>query len=406
MLPNSLLAPYYHHGDIEFINDDIGWICNISGEIWKTTDAGDNWTRVANQPTTSFRSITFADEMNGWVGNLGPGSWVGSTQDTIPLYETNDGGLTWTVVTNISGPMPDGICGIQAIGNTIHAAGRFAGDAYFISSTDGGASWVSQDLNLDYDAFVDVLFFTPDEGYITGSGGGGNAVLLHTTDGGANWTTVSTNNAYHYWKAGFASPTFGYAVRWSGVDADKWIQTYDGGTTWTDRVFVGNYEANGITFLDEQAGFISGHEAHTLRTVNGGDSWESFQVDNVYGDYINKFLRMSDELVYGIGMRVYRYTADSCAPAPNPPHAFDNSVSALSASSSGGVTTFKYTVPEDDNVEITIYLRGGPIYDRPIDKRQVAGSYSFTYTPYDNTPVLYAALVTGDYRQRVRFDNQ
>jgi hypothetical protein len=129
VLPNSPVAPYYHHDDLFFIDENIGWLCNISGEIWKTTDAGDSWTRVVYKPTTSFRTLTFVDELKGWAGNLGPGSWVSSTKDTNPLYATTDGGLTWTPVTNISGPLPDGICGLWAVGpDTIHGAGRYVID--------------------------------------------------------------------------------------------------------------------------------------------------------------------------------------------------------------------------------------------------------------------------------------
>ncbi|GEM_PF-447710 len=416
VLPNSPLAPYYHHDDIFFIDANVGWVCNISGEIWKTTDGGVSWTRVLNQPGTAFRTLTFVDEMNGWVGNLGPGSWVGGTFDPNPLYATTDGGLSWSPVTNIIGPVPDGICGLYAIGpDTIHGAGRYAGDAYFISSTDGGASWVSQDLSTSYGAFVDVLFITPDEGYITGSSSGGNAVLLHTLDGGASWTTEITNNAYHYWKIGFASATFGYGVCWSGVDADKWIRTYDGGQTWSDATFAGGYEANGIGFLDEQTGWIGGHEANTYQTTDGGATWNTIQIDTIYGDYINKFLRVSDSVLYAVGNRVYKYTAvlpshigngTSSAHATLTPPDFDNSQCELRARSLGGRTAFTYTVPDDGNVQITVYVRGGLIYDRPVDEFHQAGTYSVDFFAHDDTPVLYASIVTGRYRQRIKFDNR
>ena len=409
VLPNSPLAPYYHHDDIFFIDENIAWVCNISGEIWKTTDAGDSWTRVWNQPGTSFRTLTFVDEMTGWVGNLGPDSWVDTTTDPNPLYATTDGGLTWTPILakDISGQLPDGICGLQAIGpDTIHGAGRYAGDAYFISSTDGGASWVSQDLSTSYDAFVDVLFLTPDEGYITASNADGNAALLYTIDGGANWETVITNNAYHYWKIGFASDTFGYGVCWSGADADMWIQTYDGGETWTDRYFAGGYEANGIGFLNQYLGWIGGHEDNTYETTNGGNTWNLIQIDTVYGDAINKFLKVSDSVIYAVGNRVYKYSPEGAAAQAGPsPDGFDNSLCTLSASSCDGATALTYTVPEDDNVQITIYIRGGLIYDRPLDKHQQAGTYTIEFSAHDDTPVLYGAIVTGRYRQRIKFLN-
>jgi photosystem II stability/assembly factor-like uncharacterized protein len=414
VLPNSPLAPYYHHDDIFFIDDLTGWVCNISGEIWKTTDGGDNWTRVLNQPGTSFRTLTFVDDMNGWVGNLGVGGWAPGITDPNPLYATTDGGMTWTAVTNISGPVPDGICGMQAIGPaTIHGTGRYAGGAYFISSTDGGASWISQDLNAAYGAFVDLLFFTPDEGYITAHvnapGGQDAAQLLHTTDGGASWTTVMSSDAYHYWKIGFASDTFGYGSCWSGQDADKWIQTYDGGQNWTDQQFAGGFESNGIGFLNEQTGWIGGHEPTTYQTTDGGDTWQLIQIDTIYGDYINKFLKVSDSVIYAVGMRVYKYSSgnNDAHAAPVSSHSgFDNSLCTLDAKPSNDGTALTYTVPEDGHVQITLYERGGLIHDRPVDEHQRAGTYTIELNAHDDVPVLYASIVTGRYRHMIKLDDQ
>jgi len=406
VLLNSPVAPYYHHDDIVVIGDNI-WICNISGEIWKSTDAGDNWTRVLNQTGSSFRTLTFIDEMNGWVGNLGPGSWVGGTTDLNPLYSTTDGGLTWTPIpfSDINGPIPDGICGMQAVDHdTIHATGRYAGGAYFLSSTDGGATWDSQYMGESFNTFVDLLFLTPEKGYITGRNNAGLAALLYTEDGGATWITVITNNASHYWKMGFASETFGYAVCSLGAEEEMWIQTYDGGKTWTDRFYVDGFEANGIGFMNEQLGWIGGHESYTLQTTDGGASWTPFQIDTIYGDSINKFLHVGDNEMYAIGNRVYKYTTGTMRAQVEPEvNAFDNSACTLKATRRGSAFSMTYTVPEDDNVQLTVYIAGGLIYDRPLDKYQESGTYTIEFKISDDAPELYAAIVTGQYRQRTKF---
>jgi photosystem II stability/assembly factor-like uncharacterized protein len=415
VLPNSPLAPYYHHDDLFFITDDIGWLCNISGEIWKTTDRGDSWTRVLNRRGSSFRTITFVDEMKGWVGNLGRDGWVAGSDDPNVLYATVDGGITWTPVSNISGRTPDGICGLQAIGpDTIHGAGRYAGGGYFISSRDGGESWVSRDLNADFNSFVDVLFFTPDVGYITGSDNRDRAVLLYTTDGGESWETVKTNDCYHYWKVGFASESFGYGICWSGRHANRWIQTYDGGETWTDQIYTPgrrDCDANGIGFLDEQTGWIGCHQDETYETTDGGKSWHFIYIDPIYDDSINKFLTVGD-VIYGIGNRIYKYSTEPVAAAAR--SAFDNSLSELSASpvSRDGNTAITYKVPEDGNVQITVYVRGGLIYDRPVDEHQQAGTYTIEVNTADTPRELqfnsrdrtsfYVSLVTGRYRQTIK----
>ncbi|MFT4542236.1 MAG: photosystem II stability/assembly factor-like uncharacterized protein [Planctomycetota bacterium] len=413
VLPNSPVAPYYHHDDLEFIGDT-GWLCNISGEIWRTTDAGDTWSLVLDSPGTSFRTILFKDAMNGWAGNLGPGSWVGSTSDTNPLYQTTDGGTTWTPVTTITGPTPEGICGMEMSGDTIFAAGRYAGDAYILKSTDAGATWTSTDMSSSFGAFVDVNLISPDEVYITGSSVGGTASLLHSTDGGANWTVVMTSFAYHYWKMGFAveTPTFGYAVTQGGAAGDTWIQTYDGGQSWTQTFYADNFEANGIGFVNDQLGWIGGAETYTYGTSDGGNSWQPFQIDTVYGDRINKFVFVSDDRIYAVGNRVYLYSTQqplvySDSGLPPVGAQFDNSLSALDVRPMGdGQFLIQYTVPEDGNAQLTIFIPGGLIYDRPVDEHHEAGTYTIRWAPHDDTPIFNASLVTGMYRQQIKFDNR
>ena len=109
---------------------------------------------------------------------------------------------------------------------------------------------------------------------------------------------------------GFASDTFGYGVCSGGHDDDKWICTYDGGETWSERTFPDGFHANGIGFLNEDVGWIGGYPAETLQTVDGGDSWQPIQIDLVYGDVINRFVKVSEDVVYAVGNRVYKYAPE------------------------------------------------------------------------------------------------
>ena len=256
-------------------------------------------------------------------------------------------------------------------------------------------------IQCSFYTFVDVFFKTPLEGYITGTNQQGDASLLYTQDGGATWVTSMTSNAGHYWKMGFASDTFGYAVCVYGPDDNKWIQTYDGGLTWTDRVYVNGFEANGVGFMDEQLGWIGGHESYSLETTDGGDSWQSFQIDEIYGDGINKFLRVSETEMYAVGNRIYKYVSGTSGVRSNANvETFDNSLCTLKATRSGNTFSITYTVPEDDNVQITMYIPGGLIYDRPLEQYQKAGTYTIEFKATGDAEVLFASIVTGDYRHR------
>ena len=322
-------------------------------------------------------------------------------------------------------PIPDGICGIHAVdSNTIFAAGRYAGGAYVLTTTNGGLTWDSQYLGSDYYAFVDVWFISALEGYITGTNNQGRAALVYTDDGGATWTTRITNFSGHYWKTGFASDTFGYAVCSGGQDTDKWVQTYDGGKTWNDRSFTDGFHANGIGFLNDQVGWIGGYDPHTLQTWDGGKNWQSIQIDLVYGDRINRFLKVSETEVYAVGNRVYKYSPEVQYRNTEPcdDAVFNNadcSISAVTRGTTKGsvtkgkTTSITYTVPEDDEVILTVFIRGSLVYDRPVDTFQRAGTYTIEwehpeeYTIQwehpDHVPELFVSIQTGMYRQWTNF---
>ena len=58
------------HEDVVFVTPSTGWIVNLSGEIFKTTDGGDTWTRQLLAQTrdgepVQFRSVAFANEQIG-----------------------------------------------------------------------------------------------------------------------------------------------------------------------------------------------------------------------------------------------------------------------------------------------------------------------------------------------------
>ena len=103
-----------------------------------------------------------------------------------------------------------------------------------------------------------------------------------------------------------------------------------------------------------------GHEDYSLQTTDGGESWTSFQIDSIYGDGINKFLRVSETEMYAIGNRIYKYTT-----SPTRSHSisdadsFDNSLCTLKATRTGDSFSITYTVPEDDNVQITLISQAG-----------------------------------------------
>lgn len=297
--------------DVYFVNADFGISVNGLGRIYRTTDGGANFEQVLDQPGTYFRAALMLDEMHGFVGNIGPDYYPGVT-DSIPLYETTDGGDNWAPVTNITGPAPKGICNFSKLDDQhLFASGRVGGPSFFLKSSDGGASWTSKELTSQIGMLIDSHFKTPLEGVLLGgtNNTSPNTLILHTTDGGENWAPVfeGTHPGELGWKFSFPSELIGYASVIGQSSPSAFLKTTDGGATWQELPLIESpYSAKGIGFITDTIGWIGGENPNAqpaLRTKDGGETWE--QVDDL-GPLINRFRFVDGPTGYAIGMTIYK----------------------------------------------------------------------------------------------------
>jgi photosystem II stability/assembly factor-like uncharacterized protein len=394
--------------DFYFLNPSQGWAISPyynylsptkQGQIWGTSDGGATWQKLKDNSHTFYRSIGFADANNGWVGNLADTSknaysGVPYTTDTIPLYHTSDGGLTWLPVMNLPSPRPKGICGISVVTDSIiYAYGRFFGPAVLLKTIDKGATWMSQSLGAYASGLIDAKFFDKDTGFVTASSITKKAMLLSTFDGGASWqiryqsTRADTEGV---WKIVFPSRQIGYASieNWNisaNPHQNHFLKTTDGGMTWTEMPFVSPYDLQGIGFINDSVGWIGGDfESRTYKTTDGGITWaKDYGFGTTTPPYnspgfacfsINRFRRFGDTLMYASGNTVYKLqtganTGINILTKPlvimsNFPNPFKYQ------------TTLSYSLTaESSSVEIIIYnLLGEPVLYRNIES-QLAGDH-------------------------------
>jgi photosystem II stability/assembly factor-like uncharacterized protein len=310
MLPNSPVpdSASQRFEDIVFVNPTTGWIAQYSGIIYKTTNAGNNWTNVLTSsafPFGKFRSLGFFNSQFGLLGTL---------NSLHPLYRTTNGGTNWLEVNNIPNPVPYGICGMSVVNDSIgYAVGRYAAPANVIKTTDRGASWTSiiMDPSL-VRSLVDCYFWSADSGIVVGgfntsTYASGNAVIMKTTNGGVNWqrTFISSRSGEWCWKISFINKTTGYVSieRHSGFAYI--LKTTNAGASWTEKPFM-EYDEEGIGFVNENTGWIGGWTGPTYETTNGGNNWN--QVN--WGYYVNRFRFINDTIAYAVGDRVYKYSPE------------------------------------------------------------------------------------------------
>jgi photosystem II stability/assembly factor-like uncharacterized protein len=299
--------------DIYFPSPMHGYaVSGPASAIYETKDGGGTFQKVYTHAGTYFRSILFVDDMHGFASNLGAGLSPQIT-DTNVLYETKDGGATWNPVTTITGTMPQGICNQTKVdAQHLVAVGRVNGPAFMLTSSDGGATWASTDLNMQFSMLIDARFTTPTEGILVGMGASsGTCTIFHTGDGGKTLDKLfeSKTAGSLCWKISFPSDQVGYvSVQDQTSGPPTFVKTTDAGKTWTEMKLpksVGAYPGIGIGFITEDIGWVSADDPTlpTMRTADGGLTWVK---DADLKSPINRFRFVDANTGYAIGGAVWK----------------------------------------------------------------------------------------------------
>ncbi len=314
--------------DIYFVNDRVGWYGNGSGKIFKTEDGGETWKQQLAKPGTYFRCLAFLDEQHGFAGNIGPGYFPNVT-DSNPLYETKDGGETWTAVTTIEGEPVVGLCAMQVlreefvnagkldVRTRVIGVGRVGGPVAMIISDDLGATWQRIETPAEVKMAFDVHFFNRQEGFIAAATSEdvsqSHALVVQTTDGGKTWKKVyeSTRPYELTWKFSFPTRETGYVTIQSynpdkSADTRFVAKTVDGGLTWQEQLLVQDAAVRefGIGFINERIGWV-GAMPHGFETRDGGATWSKIDMGNA----VNKirFIQTDQKTIgFAIGAQVHR----------------------------------------------------------------------------------------------------
>ncbi len=212
-----------------------------------------SWNVIGNVPGTSLEDIWFTSASTGFT--LGD-----------KIYQTNDGGVTWTAIPNTSE--------INNFFNLffVNSQVGFAQSASQLATTiNGGNSWTVKTLPTS-DGLT-LFFVDPSVGFYGDENGGG---LKKTTDGGNSWATVFNDpgepQGYYPF---FTDEDTGFVAAGSGAFAS----TLDGGLTWQimTGVLPANLNAqtyNQLLFTDKSTGFYA-CPSGILKTIDGGHSWKN-----------------------------------------------------------------------------------------------------------------------------------
>lgn len=311
--------------------------CAGGDGLWRSTDAGQNWTRTSTQ--TGVVAVAFADPSNGcavtssglalrthnggatWLGPVAlPGSPVLDDVHLVAgavawacgrsgaLFSSIDGGANWFAVA--SGTTAD----LRAVHFVDALQGWVGAGSQIRATSNGGASWTVQS-NPTAQVIEDVYFLTDQRGWAVGRGGarlstsnggmawttgsggsngdllsveyadflrgfavGPNGLVVRTEDGGAAWTSVAGGAALPAPSVWGIDATDGLHA-WATTRDEEILRTTDGGATWTAASPAANFQWNDISFIDDLHGYACGEKQAFFPAVawtsDGGQSWST-----------------------------------------------------------------------------------------------------------------------------------
>ncbi|MGV0743831.1 YCF48-related protein [Mycolicibacterium sp. XJ870] len=372
--------PAQRYDDIWFRDTELGWAVNSAGQILRTADGGKHWEVQFQAPVDLsslwLRSIGFATDTRGWVG---------TTAGEAQLFETSDGGATWTAVTDLPAEAPAKVCGISVVDESVvYASGTNepTDTPRIMKTVDGGQTWQARDMTAHASILIDIYFTSPDTGWVVGgkehpvtpadrqcrrnlARSKIKPVVLRTTDGGQTWTNRLAGMESQFplgewgWKIFFLDETVGF-ISLENFCEGAILKTTDGGDTWT-RLPINDVNKNanleGIGFVDENRGWVGGWGTTAFpnpnglssETTDGGQTWGSIDWGEPQtGEYLNRFRFVGTPPVvgYASGNTIYKYSTESAAPPVGAVAAAPSLFTAPGPVPTGRPARIGLTVPE------------------------------------------------------------
>ena len=301
LIPSNLNTPAY--GAIYFVDEMNGFLLQYNGIINKTTDGGQTWIKVLNQPNTVFLKMSFSSDEHGVV------AFTNSDQSTRAYFLTTyDSGNTWTQDPNM-GTNFDFVNQMQFLSpdlGFISATLQSTFSSNLYKTIDSAKTWTPVlDQNLPYfNGFF--RFQSRDTGYFAANG-----ALVRTTDGGQQW--ASTEIPF-YGATDVRSFDDSFAVVYG---SDGVAVTRSGGNRWEKisqrPTSLGRFFADGSAVLFQQikaCNTVSDGNTYAFVTTNDfGATWHVGPLTKTFW-FVDNYAFVNERCIFHLGSdgKLYKWT--------------------------------------------------------------------------------------------------
>ena len=304
---------YYYLRSVYFTDEQDGWAVGSYNAILHTTDGGKNWNRITVKNTEldiTYHKVAFIDKQNGWIRdskrrilktNDGGTTWNlfdsvdvdiddfyfnnskhGWAIDFWHIYETKDGGESWTInyIAGYTQPILDGVSYASVFFQNENV-GWIGGYGSMVTTSDAGKTWKKVD-GIDRNDILRTIHFTDNE---TGFAMTEGRIYYQTNDGGKTWNRKDTGICGSIVGLAFIDKNNAWATDYQG----SIIKMSNQGNTW--EVQRGNpEEVINMSFASENIGFRIGRHGLVAKTVDGGTTWNKLNANTVTDNIRIKFV--------------------------------------------------------------------------------------------------------------------
>lgn len=291
------LSNIFWFGDIQFLKNSLtAYIVGLSGQIFKTTNAGETFIEQNSPHYTDYSSICIVSDSLAWIAG---------EENTI--VSTSDGGNNWTVQrrtirTGFSGSY---IYDIEFANSQIGIAISEDGEGY--RTTNGGSTWQHFDTGEFSDLtdlFIEIA--NRSNAWIVGDFNG----LLRTTDAGESWTKISTSGLAISvaFSLCFRNSLDGIISGLSSTARGLIYRTTNGGGNWTQVYRDSTKRINDLWNAISSTYIAVGDSGTILRSTNSGVNWN--KITSGTTETLNKLHFVTQDIGWALGTTILLKTTD------------------------------------------------------------------------------------------------
>ena len=247
---------------VHFTDDNdgyvVGWGASAGAMVLQTTDAGESWNST-NMSTGAFVfSVTSTSADNIYAAGCLNGGAAGA------VFKSNDAGGNWTYSSH---PTTYGLYDVEFANTQTGYACGWQGKIF--KTTNGGNNWSA--LNSGTGNVMRWMSVVDENtAFIVGGSNWNNPNLLYKTTNGSSWSYVTSFGGVvggvHFFDA-----NEGVIAGESGGEFIK--KTYDGGITWEEKYSSNTGLFQTIYFTEEGVGWACGNNGRVAKSVDFGETW-------------------------------------------------------------------------------------------------------------------------------------